>query len=776
MIDLDTHRIRHCGQSQFQFPRMRLLPLLIAAAFGAAAVGARAQSGPASSATSDPAATTEPSSDSGRRGDKPATATPQTLDTVTVTVTRRREPVREVPLQVSTVSAEKLQDAGASSLPDYLADQAGVNVNSGLTVGNATVTVRGVSTGPETAPTVGTYIDDVSFGSNSAYGFGGVMSLDMGLMDLHHIEVLRGPQGTLYGAGAMGGMLKYVTNEPELYDFSGSVRLGASSTREGQSGSTVGGVLNVPLQQGVAGLRISAFHDEVGGFVDSTGPIVGSDLDRRKATGGRVALLLQPTRNLRVKLTAVSQETDVAGKNLVQFNFATHQPLVNDLTRDLVVREPSKTKIELYAADVEYDFGWARLNSVTSSQKAKLAQRFDGTAIYAPLLAGAGLPVASVAADTAVDVQKKTQEFRLTSQGKSDLEWLAGVFYTDEQASNGQQLGATFPGGAPTPLLLASSIPSKYTETAVYGDVTWKFAPDLSATLGARLSRNRQTFSQNTDGLLVGGPTSRTNDSAETSSTYLATVSYALNNTSNIYFRAASGYRPGGPNVVLTNPATGALLAPTTFESDSLWSYEAGYKADLLDKTLSIESAVYHIRWDQIQQLFAASGVSVIVNGGKAEINGAELSATLRPSTSLDLNAALSFNEGELTESAPGLAPAGAGLPNSARFSASFGATYKFSAGGHAAFVGVSGRYVGERNSGFEGSPSIPNFRLPAYSLMDAQGGVDLGRYQLAAYVRNLFDKRAQLGADASGVPLGGPVGVAMARPRTVGVTLSASF
>jgi outer membrane receptor protein involved in Fe transport len=755
---------------------MRLLPLLIATAFGTGAVGARAQSAPATPGATDPAATTKPSPDAGPRGDKPASATPQSLGAVTVTVTRRREPVREVPVQVNTVSAEKLQDAGASSLPDYLADQAGVNVNSGLLVGNTTVTVRGVSTGPETAPTVGTYIDDVSFGSNSAYGFGGVMSLDMGLMDLHHIEVLRGPQGTLYGAGAMGGMLKYITNEPNLYELSGNVRLGASSTRGGKPGSTVGGVINVPLKEGVAGLRFSAFQDTTGGVVDSSGPIVGTDLDRRRATGGRAVLLLQPNDQLRLKFSALSQETDVAGKNLIPYNFVTRQPLVNDQTRDLVVREPSKTNVELLAADIEYDLGWARLNSVTSSQKAKLNQRFDATAVYAPLLAGAGVPVETVAADTGVDVRKKTQEFRLTSQGNSNFEWLAGVFYTDEQANNGQQLGATFPGGTPTPLLLASAIPSNYTETAVYGDVTWKFAPGLSATVGARLSRNSQTFSQNTDGLLVGGATSRTNDSQETSRTYLATLSYALNSTSNVYFRAASGYRPGGPNVVLTNPTTGVLLAPATFQSDSLWSYEAGYKADLLDKTLSIESAVYRIDWDQIQQLYAASGVSVIVNGGKAQIKGAELSATYRPNTTLDLSAALSFNDGKLTENAPGLAPAGARLPNSARFSASLGATYKFSVGERAAYLGVSQRYVGARNSGFEGSSSIPSYSLPAYSLTDLQAGVDLGRYQLAAYVRNLFDKRAQLGADASAVPLGGPAGVVIARPRTVGVTLNASF
>ncbi|MGM9482006.1 TonB-dependent receptor [Roseateles sp. NT4] len=770
MIDVDSRRSLKFRSTGDQAPRMRLLPLLIAAACGAVAIGARAQNAPANAGESSAAPAP------GRAASAAAAAADktETLETVVVSVTRRREVIREVPIQVDVLSARRLEDSGATALPDYMANQAGVNVNTGLVIGNATVSIRGVGTGPETSPTVGTYIDDVSFGSSSSYGAGGVMSLDMALMDLKHIEVLRGPQGTLYGAGAMGGMLKYITNQPDTEEFSGNVRAGVSFTRKGSQSNTVGGVVNVPLSAGVAGLRVSLFRDETGGFVDSAGPLLAKDVDKRTARGGRVSLLLTPIADLSVKLSATKQDTDVAGKPLTQLDLSTKKFKFDDVTGSLAVREPSKTKVELLAAEIEYDLRWAKFASITSSQKSSLDQRFDATLTYGPLLAAAaGLTVEAVPLDTFVDVRKKTQEFRLTSQSKGDFLWLAGVFYTDETADNGQEVVATLPGGAPFPLF-TSSIPSKYTEKAVYGDVTWRILPTLSATVGARLSRNNQTFTQNTSGLLAGGTTSRTNDSEETSRTYLATVSYALDPRSNVYFRAASGYRPGGPNVALPG-------VPDTFSHDTLVSYEAGYKADLLDKRLSLQTALYNIRWNDIQQFCVdmTLGISYICNAGKANIKGAELSANYRPDNSLELSTSLSYNNGKLTAVEAGLLKPGVPLPrlpNSARFSGSVGVTYKFNFGGNATSVGLAHRYVGERDSNFEGGLVVPNYKLPAYSLTDVQAGIALGQFQLTAYVRNLFDKRAQLGADTSPASKGGPAGLAIARPRTIGFTVSSSF
>jgi outer membrane receptor protein involved in Fe transport len=261
--------------------------------------------------------------------------------------------------------------------------------------------------------------------------------------------------------------------------------------------------------------------------------------------------------------------------------------------------------------------------------------------------------------------------------------------------------------------------------------------------------------------------------STDTSKTYLATAKYALTPVSNVYVRVASGYRPGGPNTVI--PDSGA---PATFQPDTLWSYEGGYKADLLDKTLSLQAAVFDIRWNKVQQYTAVNGVNVIANGGKAQIDGLELSATYLPVQALTLVGGLAYSNARLTEDAPGLGAEGAPLPNNARFSANLSANFNFGLAGHPAYVGFSEHWVGNRNAGFNGSSALPNYRLPRYSLTDLQAGIDLQRVQLSFFVRNLFDKRAQLGAETNLVDAGagGPALVNEARPITVGTTLTAKF
>jgi outer membrane receptor protein involved in Fe transport len=227
---------------------------------------------------------------------------------------------------------------------------------------------------------------------------------------------------------------------------------------------------------------------------------------------------------------------------------------------------------------------------------------------------------------------------------------------------------------------------------------------------------------------------------------------------------------------VLSDPATGLPLAPPTFQHDSLWSYEAGYKGDLFDNTLSIESALYDIRWKGIQQVYSVNGIGVIVNAGRAEIQGFELGATWRPTSHWSLVGHLSTIDARLKQDAPGLGTSGQRLPNSAPFAASLGAKASFDLAGHAGYVGLSERYAGERNAGFDGSGTAPNYRMPAYWLTDVQAGVDIGRIALALYARNVFDTHAQLGTSTSEMALGGPAQVEVARPRTLGLTVTASF
>lgn len=695
---------------------------------------------------------------------------------MTVSANRRREPAREVPMQVNTLSVLQLEQSGAKTLADYLGNQPGVDVKNGGGSGFGSITLRGVSTGDETIATVGTYIDDVAYGSSTPFALGSVGALDMGLLDLHHIELLRGPQGTLYGAGAMGGLLKYVTNEPNTSEFSGKVTLAASATRDGKMGHTESGIVNVPLKEDVAAMRVSLFRDQVGGYIDAVGPAAGEDINGGRTTGGRVSVLVEPSSKVKVRLTATAQSTKRDSSDYVDYNAATGKPSDGELTRRGALREPYEVKVMVAAADIEYDFGWARFNSITSRQNNKINLQLDYTGIYAPLLAGAGLDLIAVPVRQSTRVSKWTQEFRMTSPAKGRFEWLAGLYYDHQRGSNRQLVNSTMRGGAEGPNLVTADIPSQYREAAAYGDLTWNATPRVAITGGVRIARNEQDYKQKATGLLLGEGSNIVSDSAETSKTYLATVRYALTPASNVYFRAASGYRPGGPNAVVKDFQTGQATAPLTFSHDSLWSYEAGYKADLLNKTLALEASVYDIRWDKIQQFFAVNGINVIVNGGKAHINGAELAAKYRPSAQWTMNAALAWVDARLSEDAPGLGSDGARLPNSARVSATLSANYNFELGGRAAYAGVTERYVGERNAGFDANATLPNYKLPAYAVTNLQAGISFGDVQLALYLNNAFDKRAQLGGGTAFVGYGAPVNVTNLRPCTFGLSVAKAF
>jgi iron complex outermembrane receptor protein len=274
---------------------------------------------------------------------KPSTEEPQSLDSVTVTATRRREPIREVPMQVNVMKAETLERAGAKNLADYVAEQPGVSLTSSGSVGGI-LTMRGLTTGPvQGIATVGVYVDDVATGLSSSGALAGFTPMDMGMLDLNHIEVLRGPQGTLYGAGAMSGVLKYVTNQPDTMEFAGSVKFGTSWTQGGGPGFTANTVLNVPIKEDVAAVRIAAFTDQLGGSYDATGLGRGRNIDRGHTDGGRVSLLLTPTRELTVRLTGMVQDVHRKGLGFEDIDKRTLRPWTLDRTRQLSATSPTAT-------------------------------------------------------------------------------------------------------------------------------------------------------------------------------------------------------------------------------------------------------------------------------------------------------------------------------------------------------------------------------------------------------------------------------------------------
>jgi len=693
-----------------------------------------------------------------------------TLDSVIVTASRRHEPVREVPSRVDVLDTDALERNGARELGDYVADQPGVTLSHGGSFSGA-LSIRGLATASLGAASVGVYVDDIATGSSAPYGLGATTPLDMGLLDLHHIEILRGPQGTLYGAGAMGGLVKYVTNEPDSTELSGSVRVAASSTEDGGAGSTVNGVLNVPIKTDVAAVRFAGYRTRFGGYDDTVGLAADKNVNRGITEGARISGLLTPSRNLSVRLTATTQDAKRNGNNYEDLNPVTRQFTQGERMRHLDTAEPSRVQTNLLGLDIEYDMGWARLNAITSAQNVTLNAISDTSAALVPTLNLYGLGAVSAWQKAAGEQHRVSQEFRLTSRASHDVEWLAGIYINHERSGLAGGYRFSTASGPSALDLYTTNKPATYRDLAGYGDVTWHATTDLALTGGVRVGHMAQTYTNTSSGLLAGGTLTNGGSSKETATTWLATAGYKLDSQSSVYARAASGYRPGGPNGLLPN--TSAAVSPT-FKSDSLWSYEAGYKAALLDRTLVVEAAVYDIEWRDMLQPIVDHGFAFFTNAGKARITGTELSLSWLPSAAWRVDGALSLIDAKLRTDASGLGGhAGDAIPSTARFSASLSAARNLELGGHAAYLGANVRHMGERNAGFPGSAVLPAYSMPSYNLFGLQGGIDLERYKLSFFVRNLTNTRGLQGVAFSSLTAAQAV---MAEPRTIGLAASASF
>lgn len=694
--------------------------------------------------------------------------------TIYVTANRRREPAREVPIQVGVLKADELQRVGAGKLTDYLSMEPGIDITGQNDKGQGTVTMRGITTGFDFSPTVGVYVDDVPIAASS--GYGAATTFDMGLLDLDHIEVYRGPQGTLYGTGAMGGLLKYVTRQPDTAEFSGKVDAMLSSTRHGGLNTSLNAVLNMPIKTDTAAVRASVFRNDNKGFIDSTGPLVQNHVDKNSASGGRLSFLFTPSKPLTIRLTGTIQEINHDGSDWIDIG-KNGQPMVGDLKRSQNLAEPSRQKTDLLSADVEYDMGWARINSVTSYQSIHNTNTLDFS-IYDGLLQGVfGIKAVATGLANQRSTTKYGQEFRLTSAASKQFEWLAGIYVTKETSATHQDLGTLLAGGVVGPSPLVAQLDTTYKEYALYGTMTYFATPQLALVAGGRISPNRQTYSQLGSGILASkdGPAS---SSSENSNTYMLTARYALDPNSNIYLRTATGYRAGGINPNSINPVTGLSVSKSpTFTSDTLQEFELGYKAQFLNKRISMETALYNIRWKDIQLTDIVNGFFTYVNGGQARVNGLDFSVSGRATDSLTFAAKLSLIDNKLTSDAPQIGgKSGDRTPNTAKAAAAVSATYAFPLAGHAAYVGLTERYVGQRESSFPGTLSSPNYSIPSYALTDLNAGCDMQKVKLSFFLRNVFDKRGQLAAFTSFIPLGGNTFITPVQPRTLGVTAGITF
>ena len=776
--------LRHAHRGIYLAIALGLLGPLAAVAQPSSAVGANAAGVVASDGTGVAAASpgqSQPSQPAASSATAPSSTAATNLGAVVVTANKRKERLQDVPMAVSATSGDQLQRQSAFSFADYATQIPGLNVIS-TGAGQTQLVLRGITSGSGQAnASVGTYIDDTPYGSSTVYSAGSVLSPDIDPDDLQRVEVLRGPQGTLYGSNTLGGLVKFVSTPPDSTQFSGRVEAGGSSVSGGGTGYDTHVTVNLPLIQNTLALRVNAYDRQDPGYIDNvfTGQ---KNLDGDTVSGGRAQLLWTPTQTFSLNFSALAQNlTSSSLANAgTDVDPVTLKPIYGDLEQSRAADTGMfDVRYRLYSLDLNDDFGWAKLVSTSSYSTLAKDSNTDSTAAYAPILNPAlGLTGVGYSILNPITLGKFTQELRLQSPQDQTLEWRVGVFYAREHSSNDQDiLSFDASTGAPVALPTLGELsvgPAIFREWAGFGDVTWHATSQFSVLLGARYSNDQTSFTQTGSGLLVGSSdfTIRQSDSP---TTFLVNPSYKFTDDLMAYARIASGFRPGGPNVGVP-PGLGA---PVTFGPDRLVSYELGLKSLMLDNHMTVNVDAFYINWSQIQLTSFAGGFSFLGNGGKATSQGLEGSWQYSPVHGLMLSANAAWTDAQLAaDTPPGLfGYKGDALPYVPKWNANLGADYDFPLGsGWSGFVGGNYRFIGDRASDFAVVPG-PRPTVPSYYEIDLRAGVNYANWSFKAYVKNVTNQRGINAVEPETTnPLGSPFSAAYVMPRTVGVSATVDF
>lgn len=710
------------------------------------------------------------------------------LEEIIVTAEKRSESLQKAALAVSALKGEALHELGASQFSDYSRLVPGLAaVDRG--VGQKKYILRGLNSenSPRLAPIVQQYLDEfpltLTAGSQS----------DIRLYDVERVEVLRGPQGTLYGSGSMGGTIRTITRKPDLDEFSGALEATASSTEHGGENVLANGAVNIPLVEGKFAVRASAFNEEWNGYIDNlfTGKRDGND---NSAVGGRLSTRWQPTEALDVNLTLLQQtvEADAQNEHTPGFVappspfppfvpwFPNNLGVPGDLQVIKAIDERQKDENSIANLLVDYDFGFARLTSSSTYYEQKRRTEQDTAE-----LTGFGGFLRNVSED-----QTFGQELRL-AQSAGAFKWLVGAYYlrSEGRPENSNQT-AFLPGGN---VFFQSGTDSESTQRALFGEVSYDFAESWTATIGARTADYEVTST----GVLLAGtgpagqaPGSRTGpfSADESKVTMKYQLSWRPSDALTVYGLAAQGFRPGGFNDAAFDPLLnpdGAI--PTSYGSDELWSYELGIKAALFDRRATWNTALFYVDWSDIQVTGydqTTGAVSFTTNASAAEVHGLETEFSVALTEQLQVSIAAAYTDAKLTEDQPATpsgAPIRSGLPgrdgdrlpNVPKTTGSIVANYELPLGNSDWTAFATGIVSYTDESGTYLRSDDPLYRLQdSYTLANLRCGVYAQRWRLTGFVDNASDERAQLFINT----LSGWDKINVNRPRTWGITVSHTF
>lgn len=700
---------------------------------------------------------------------------------IIVTAGKRVERLSEVGGAISALSGDALRELNANSIQDYLGFTPGVTLTSYGRPGQTEISIRGIAS-QSVGPAAAVYVDEVPFGQSSNEAQGSVYAPDIDPADLERVEVLKGPQGTLYGASSLGGLVKYVTRAPSLTDTSVEAGMEMSKVEKGGWGAKVRASGTTPLVRDVIGLRLSGFYRLDPGFVDNV-TLGRRDVNRGRAWQTRAALLIKPLDELEIKLGALIQNTRGDSMNEVDYNLSPDmpppfKPYFGDLKNSRYIEQPSHVNNRVYSAEIRYDLGWGNLVSATGLTRQRIGRVLDVTRSYGlrytylGVVPGGGR---TIGLDARYNVNKFTQEVRLQSAQNKQFEWAIGGFYQRETSDTLSVATAREADGtvlaAPNGVAAYSAGQNHLREYAGFVNATLYITPTLDLSAGYRHSRIEQSNDKQTTGIVFNRAepdlvVARTDPAKDNVDTYSAAVRWRATPGLLLYARAASGYRPGGSRTL--PPAGVAAGLDPTYTSDSVWSYEVGAKAKAFDGRVTFDIDLYQLDWSDIQNLALVEGFFVQSNAGKARVRGIESELQMQPVEPLTLAASFAYTDAIFTEGNDGLGIlAGDRLSGVARYTASVRGEYRRPIGGEwEAFLGADARYR-------SGMVDAAGLHLSDYTLVGLRAGAETPELRLNFFVQNLTDSRGLLG-NTIGLPRPGvSYSVAVAQPRTYGISLT---
>lgn len=670
-----------------------------------------------------------------------------------VTARKREETVQDVPISVAAPTESQLRDRGAETIEDIAANVAGFTVQS-LGPGQSQVAMRGVSAGqivrdqPGVKEQVGVYLDESVISLS-------LFTPDIDLFDMSRVEVLRGPQGTLFGSGSLSGTVRYISNQPKLGITETIGEFTGSSISGGSTGGSGKIAFNMPVNETTA-MRFVGYYNRYGGYMDAVQPnlSVRKDVNSGERTGARVSFLFKPNDKLTIVPRVLYQDLEMNGWNRIDvYNilgnpFTQSRPKVTLGDRELFTQidEPTSDKFGLADVNLSYDLGGGKtLTSISSYSQRDVDVLRDATALTASITGGSiGLPASiyniNAPLDDATKAHGFTQEVRLAGTMPA-WQWLVGAFLANNHRDYGQSLlvsgfeaaaaaiGVNIPTKgaliAPKDGLFWSDLHYKFKQYALFGEATYSATPKLDVTGGIRFYKFDESRVQTFDGIFADPGTTRGESKADGFAPRVM-ASYKLSDAHRLNAQISKGFRLGGINDPLNLPLCTAADRATfgghdAWEDETLWNYEVGSKSRIMGGRGSFNAAAFYADIKDLQATVTAGSCSsrVIFNVPKSRSAGVELELELAPNDAFDFAVSASHVNAE--------------LQSTLTSTDSTGVT-----------TIVAGIEEGNR------LPTVPEFQMAAAATFHWQMSHGMAGYATGAY-QHIGDRYTQIGDQAAG-------------------------